>query len=101
MSSDDQIGIVCLEVSKGPPHDPTSTRGFYCHECAVEVWMSLLARQFWAEHPEARVLCVGCTVKEEAAEIRAIPGDRLGEALVKHPRIQQILRVLYGPRDPS
>jgi hypothetical protein len=99
---DKEIGIICLAVDPDRlPGDPASTRGHYCHECDAEVWMSKLASQFWDAHPRAEILCPTCAVKGELDEVAALPGDKAGEAIANHPQIKQILRVLYGPRDPT
>lgn len=96
---DDDIAVICLTVDY-MPFDPTSTRGHYCHKCATEVWMGARAVDFCREHPKVKILCAPCAMEDEPDEVCALPGDVVGASVAKHPKIMQILRVLYK-RDDS
>jgi hypothetical protein len=60
--------------------------------------MSKRARDFWKDNPKARIVCAPCSIElaedDNEFEVRALPGDRLGEAIAK--QMPDIIRRAYG-----
>ena len=102
MADDDrEMVLVCLTTDRFPG-DPTSTRGHYCMKCADEVWMSAKMRAFWAEHPQATVVCGECSIDmaedDDDFEIQPLPGDDVGKAILE--QMPDIVKRAYG-RGPT
>lgn len=92
----DEVCLICLPVGDRPPGDPQSTRGYYCHECNVEMWMSLLGRKFLDDNPDVTLICARCSIGmvEDMKTVAALPGDTEGEEVLN--MMPEVIDELYG-----